>query len=91
MAEVGFSRREALMPTVRGIPGPYRFFFYSFDCNEPKHVHVRRERKMCKFWLEPVTLSANDGFSAVELNRIRTIILKHLERIVEAWDEHCGE
>ena len=32
------------MPTIRGIPGPYRFFFYSFDCNEPKHVHVRRER-----------------------------------------------
>jgi hypothetical protein len=24
------------MPTVKNIPGPYRFFFYSFDCNEPK-------------------------------------------------------
>jgi hypothetical protein len=23
------------MPTVKGISGPYRFFFYSFDCNEP--------------------------------------------------------
>lgn len=79
------------MPTVRGIPGAYRFFFYSFDCNEPKHIHVRRERKMCRFWLEPVILSNNDGFSATELNRIRTIILKHLERILEAWDEHCGE
>lgn len=79
------------MPTVRDIPGPYRFFFYSFDCNEPKHVHVRRERKMCKFWLEPVTLCTNDGFSAVELNRIRAIIVEHLERILEAWDEHCGE
>ena len=32
------------MPTIPGIPGPYRIFFYSFDCNEPKHVHVRRER-----------------------------------------------
>jgi hypothetical protein len=28
------------MPTVRNLPGPYRFFFYSFDCNEPEHVHV---------------------------------------------------
>lgn len=79
------------MPTVHGIPGPYRFFFYSFDCNEPKHVHVRRERKMCKLWLEPVTLCANDGFSAAELNRIRAIVVEHLERILEAWDEHCGE
>ena len=21
----------------------YRFFFYSFDCHEPPHVHMRRE------------------------------------------------
>jgi hypothetical protein len=50
------------MPTVRGISGPYRFFFYSFDCAEPKHIHVRREGMLCKFWLEPVALSFNDGF-----------------------------
>jgi hypothetical protein len=29
------------MPTVKGMAGPYRFFFYSFDCNEPMHVHVQ--------------------------------------------------
>ena len=78
------------MPTIRGILGPYRFFFYSFDCNEPMHVHVQRERRLCKFWLEPVVLSFNDGFPPAELNRIRKLILKHLERIMEAWDEHCG-
>ncbi|HEX9074911.1 MAG TPA: DUF4160 domain-containing protein [Anaerolineae bacterium] len=79
------------MPTIRGIPGPYRFFFYSFDCNESMHVHVRREHRMCKFWLEPVALSTNDGFSPVELNRIRTLIQRYHGRIREAWDEHCGE
>ena len=79
------------MPTIPGIPGPYRFFFYSFDCNEPKHVHVRRERKVCKFWLEPITLSSNNGFPAKELNGIRAIIRDNLEHILESWDEHCGE
>ena len=79
------------MPTVGGIPGPYRLFFYSFDCDEPKHVHVRRERMMCKYWLDPVVLGSNDGFTPVELNRIRTMILEHLGRILEAWDEHCGK
>ena len=79
------------MPTVRGIPGPYRFFFYSFDCNEPKHVHVRRERKVCKFRLEPVVLGRNDGFSAKELNRIRSLIVDNLEHVLNSWDEHCGE
>lgn len=79
------------MPNVPGIPGPYTIFFYSFDCNEPKHVHVRRERKICKFWLEPIVLSSNNGFTAKELNRIRTIIRDNLQRILEAWNEHCGE
>ena len=79
------------MPTVRGIPGPYRIFFYSFDCNEPRHVHVSREQKVCKFWLEPFALAYNNGFAAKDLNRIRKIILDNLERIREAWDEHCGE
>ncbi|MDA0768650.1 MAG: DUF4160 domain-containing protein [Chloroflexi bacterium] len=39
------------MPTVSGNSGPYRFFFYSFDCIEPPHVHVRRDKMTCKFWL----------------------------------------
>jgi len=33
------------MPTVKNIPGPYRLYFYSFDCNEPKHVHVQKGEK----------------------------------------------
>ncbi len=79
------------MPTIRDIQGPYRFFFYSFDCYEPKHVHVRRERKLCKFWLDPIVLCSNDGFAPIELNRIRKIIVKQSRRIMEAWDEHCGQ
>jgi hypothetical protein len=79
------------LPTIPGIPGPYRFFFYSFDCNEPMHVHVRRDRATCKFWIEPVALAYNNAFSAKELNRIRKLILRNLERIREAWNEHCGE
>jgi hypothetical protein len=79
------------MPTVKGISGPYRIFFYSFDCGEPKHVHVRRERMVCKFWLGPVALAANDGFPERELNRIRGMVVEQLQRISEAWDEHCGE
>jgi hypothetical protein len=52
------------MPTVKGIAGPHRFYFYSFDCNEPAHVHVQRQRMVCKFWIEPLALAQNHGFSA---------------------------
>jgi hypothetical protein len=79
------------MPTVKNIPGPYRFFFYSFDCNEPMHVHIQRERMVCKFWLEPVVLSNNHGFTPKELNAIREIIYANRKKIVEAWYEHCGK
>jgi hypothetical protein len=46
---------------------------------------------VCKFWLTPVALSVNHGFSPRELNRIRTLIVEHLACILEAWHEHCGE
>ena len=52
------------MPRIKGMPGPYRFFFTSFDCNEPPHVHVERENATCKFWLEPVGLARSHGFGA---------------------------
>jgi len=45
---------------------------------------------VCKFWLEPIALAANHGFSARELNRIRAIIEENLSTILEAWHEHCG-
>ena len=78
------------MPRISGIPGPYRFFFTSFDCNEPPHIHVERERSTCKFWLDPLMLARNHGFAAHELTRIRQIIRQHHEQIMEAWYEHCG-
>ena len=79
------------MPTIKNTSGPYRFYFYSFDCNEPEHVHVQRESRVCKYWLRPVALSRNDGFSARELNQIRAEVVRNVERILEAWHEHCGE
>lgn len=78
------------MPRVSGIAGPYRIFFTSFDCTEPPHVHVERDASACKFWLEPLMLAWNHGFAAHELTRIRRIILKNHDRIMETWHEHCG-
>ncbi len=78
------------MPRIKGIPGPYRFFFTSFDCNEPPHVHVEREDATCKFWLEPAGFARGHGFDARELSKIRRIITAHRAAILEAWHEHCG-
>lgn len=77
------------MPTIKRIPGPYRLFFYSFDCNEPPHVHAQRERGTGKFWLDSVVLAANHGLGPRDLTAVRRIILEHRPRILEAWREHC--
>jgi len=79
------------MPRVHDIPGPYHFFFYSLDCNEPIHVHVRRDRMVCKFWLDPVELVTSHGFAARELTTIRNLIRRHRNVIIEAWHEHCDQ
>src|SRR3989304_2044126 len=50
------------MPTVLRV-GPYRFFFFAADRDEPHHVHVEREDKIAKFWLDPVRLQTSGGFS----------------------------
>ena len=78
------------MPTIRGIQSSYRLFFFSFDCGEPMHVHVQRERKVCKYWMEPVAFASNHGFSAVELNTIRQLLEDNRIKIKEVWNEHCG-
>ena len=43
------------MPTVLRV-GPSRFFFFAADRDEPHHVHVEREDKIAKYWLDPVRL-----------------------------------
>jgi hypothetical protein len=78
------------VPKIPNIPGPYRFFFYSLDCNEPMHVHVEWDAAICKFWLRPLTLASNAGFASHELGRIRSVIEAHLEVMIRAWNEHCG-
>jgi len=77
------------MPRIQDVPGPYHPYFYSFDCKERMHVHARRERMTCKFWLDPVVLAANHGFPARELNDVRRLIKEHRGTLVSAWHEHC--
>ncbi|MEM9253210.1 MAG: DUF4160 domain-containing protein [Planctomycetota bacterium] len=78
------------MPTVARI-GPYRFYFFSHEPNEPAHIHVDREDLSAKFWLDPVELARNHGFRAVELNRLQSIVEDHEAEWLEAWHGFFGD
>jgi Domain of unknown function (DUF4160) len=75
------------MPTVDRI-GPYRFFFYSNEGTEPRHIHVQRDRDLATWWLEPIVLASVAGFRAAELCKIEAIVRKHQERFREAWNDY---
>jgi hypothetical protein len=50
--------------------GRYRFYFYSYDCGEPRHTHADRENMSAKFWLDPgMLLAENHGFNRKELRQ----------------------
>ena len=51
-------------------------------------MHVKRDRKLAKFWLAPVRLAYNYGFGETELNRIAGITRKHEAALSKAWDEY---
>jgi hypothetical protein len=78
------------MPTVMR-SGPYRFYFYSHEPNEPPHIHVDRADLSAKFWLNPVQLAANFGFRAHELRTIQSIVMDNSIRFLEAWNGYFGD
>jgi hypothetical protein len=72
------------MPTIFRI-GPYRFYFFSHEPNEPPHVHVDRDDCSAKFWLKKVGLADNLGFAKKELNELQEIVNKHQKDFLDKW------
>jgi len=56
--------------------------------DEPHHIHIERDDKVAKFWLDPIRLQNNGGFNRVELRQIRSIIEDNQEIFMEAWNEY---
>jgi hypothetical protein len=77
------------LPTVLRI-GPYRFYFYSHEPNEPPHVHVDREGNSAKFWLKKVSLASNVGFAKKELSVLLELTNDHQKQLLDKWHGFFG-
>ena len=54
-------------------------------------MHVDRESRSAKFWLDPdVMLATNHGYSRQELRNIERIIRAYLETLRNEWDAFCS-
>jgi len=74
------------MPTCLRI-GPYRFFFYTGDRDEPLHTHVELDSNIAKFWLEPVRLQNSGGYSRNEISRIERLVQNNRDHLLRCWNE----
>ena len=79
-----------MSPTIKRV-GPYRFFFYSGDQVEPPHVHVQREGKITRFWLNPVRLQSSGGFRPAEIQKIQRLIISNEAEFLEFWHEYFND
>jgi hypothetical protein len=70
------------MPEVLRVRG-YRFFFFSREGHEPRHIHVEQAKRYAKFWLEPIELVEARGFRGSELRELYSIIEE--PKFIVAW------
>ena len=55
------------------------------------HVHVAHPNGEAKFWLEPlVALATHTGLSQKELSAAEEVVRRHLQEIIDAWNQHFG-
>jgi len=69
----------------------YRFSFFSNENTEPPHMHVRRGGKEAKFWLRPVEVVKNYGFTSRELGEIEDIIRRNHKELMRKWNAHLKD
>jgi len=77
------------MSTVLRI-GPFRFYFFSHEPNEPPHVHVDRDSATIKVWLETVEVARSQGFRAHEIGSIVEMVEEHRTELLEARHGYFG-
>jgi len=53
-------------------------------------VHVDRDELSAKFWLVPVALARNFGFSAKEFAKVESLVEANRDGLLEAWNGHFG-
>jgi hypothetical protein len=78
------------MPVVMREQG-YRFEFYASDRDERPHIHVKKNGKHAKIWLQPIVeIQFSRHYKPHEVNRILALVQENLESLLEAWSGFFG-
>ena len=78
------------MPKVLEIRG-YIFHFFSFDCSERTHIHVRKGEGTGKIWLKPeIEVFYLKDFKHQETRQILKLVEENRAQLIEKWDAYCN-
>ena len=77
------------MPTLLIWHG-YRFRFYALDRYEPPHVHVVKDGKSLKVWLQNLEVARNQGYNDKEIARVLAVIAERQDDWIGAWNDFFG-
>ena len=78
-----------MSPTVFRERG-YRFFFFSRE-EERRHVHVSSSEGKAKFWLDSeIELAKNFRYTRKQIHDIESLIERHDDEFISAWQTHFG-
>jgi len=73
------------MPTVF-LKNGYRLFFYGND-HRPVHIHIEKDGKTAKFYIDPIALVKSDKFNSSEIKEIRKLVIEEKNLINKKWYE----
>lgn len=77
------------MPTLLIWRG-YKFRFYSSDGSEPPHVHIAKDGKSAKIWLQSLSVESRRGYDEREMKELLAIIEENRDAWVQSWNEFFG-
>ena len=77
------------MPTLLVWRG-YKFRFYALDTGEPPHVHIVKDGKSLKVWLQSVEVARNKGYTDQEVARLLAIVAERRDDWMGAWNDFLG-
>lgn len=77
------------MPTLLIWRG-YKFRFYALDADEPPHIHVVKDSKSLKVWLQSLEVAQNKGYDDRDVTRLLAVIGEHRDEWIGRWNDFFG-
>lgn len=78
------------MPRILEVDG-FIFYFFSADCAERIHVHIKKDSSYGKIWLKPeIEVFYLKGFKVREQRKVINLVQENYTLLLETWDAYCN-